>query len=43
MDRFLGKYSPYIYAILRIITGLTFAMHGSQKLFGIPGNALQYL
>lgn len=39
MDRFLGKYSPYIYAILRIITGLTFAMHGSQKSFGIPGNA----
>ena len=38
MDRFLGKYSPYIYAILRIFAGLMFAMHGSQKLFGIPGN-----
>ena len=38
MERFLGKYSPYLYALLRIISGLMFAMHGSQKLFGIPGN-----
>lgn len=38
MDKFLERYSPYIYAILRIVTGLMFAMHGSQKLFGIPGN-----
>ncbi|MBD2450761.1 DoxX family protein [Nostoc sp. FACHB-152] len=38
MDAFIGKYSPYIYAILRIVTGLMFAMYGSQKLFGIQGN-----
>jgi putative oxidoreductase len=38
MDRFLGNYSPYIYAVLRIVAGLSFALHGSQKLFGIPGN-----
>jgi len=38
MERFLGKYSPYVYALLRIMSGLMFAMHGSQKLFGIPGN-----
>jgi putative oxidoreductase len=38
MERFLGKYSPYLYALLRIVCGLMFAMHGSQKLFGIPGN-----
>ncbi|KJH71061.1 DoxX family protein [Aliterella atlantica] len=37
MNQFLEKYSPYIYAILRIISGLMFAMHGSQKVFGIPG------
>jgi putative oxidoreductase len=36
MERFLGKYSPYIYAIVRFIAGLMFAMHGSQKLFGWP-------
>jgi len=38
MDRFLGKYSAYLYAILRIVAGLMFAMHGSQKLFGMPGH-----
>lgn len=38
MDKILGRYSPYLYAILRIFAGLMFAMHGSQKLFGIPGN-----
>ena len=38
MERFLGKYSAYLYALLRIVSGLMFAMHGSQKLFGIPGN-----
>jgi putative oxidoreductase len=38
MERFLGKYSDYFYAILRIVAGLLFAMHGSQKLFGWPGN-----
>jgi putative oxidoreductase len=37
MERFLGKYSPYLYALLRIVAGLMFALHGSQKLFGIPG------
>jgi putative oxidoreductase len=36
MERFLGKYSRYLYAILRIIAGLMFAMHGSQKLLGWP-------
>ncbi|HZS03805.1 MAG TPA: DoxX family protein [Blastocatellia bacterium] len=37
MDKFLGRYAPYVYAILRIVSGLLFAMHGSQKLFGVPG------
>lgn len=38
MDRFLGNYSSYFFAILRIVSGLLFAMHGSQKLFGWPGD-----
>lgn len=38
MNGFLCKLSPYIYAVLRIIAGLMFAMHGFQKLFGIPGD-----
>lgn len=37
MERFLGKYSSCLYATLRILAGLMFAMHGSQKLFGWPG------
>lgn len=38
MDKFLGRYSPYFYALLRIVAGLMFMMHGLQKLFGTPGN-----
>lgn len=38
MDRFLGNYAPHIYALLRIVAGLLFAMHGTQKLFGWPGD-----
>lgn len=38
MDRFLRKYAPYIYAILRIVAGLMFALHGSQKLLGVPAS-----
>ena len=37
MDRFLGNYSSHFYALLRIVAGLMFAMHGTQKLFGWPG------
>jgi putative oxidoreductase len=36
MERFLGKYESYVYAILRIVTGALFLMHGTQKLFGLP-------
>jgi putative oxidoreductase len=36
MERFLGRYSPYIYALLRIAMGFLFVWHGSQKLFGYP-------
>jgi putative oxidoreductase len=38
MERFLGPYSPQLYAILRIVSGLMFAMHGTQKLFAWPGD-----
>ncbi|MFC5272257.1 DoxX family protein [Adhaeribacter terreus] len=38
MERFLGKFSPYLYAILRLVSGLMFAMHGSQKLLAWPGD-----
>jgi putative oxidoreductase len=37
MERILGRFSSYIYSLLRIIAGLMFACHGSQKIFGFPG------
>ena len=36
MDSFLGRYSSYVYAILRIVTGFMFMLHGTQKLFSWP-------
>ena len=38
MERFLGRYSPYAFALLRIIAGLMFAMHGTVKILGWPGD-----
>jgi putative oxidoreductase len=37
MERFLGAYSSYIYAVMRIVVGLLYACHGAQKLFGVLG------
>ena len=37
MQKVLGRYSPYLYALLRIVAGLAFAQHGAQKLFGLLG------
>ena len=34
MERFLGAYSPYLYAVMRIVVGFLFACHGAQKLLG---------
>ena len=43
MQSLLGKYSPYFYALLRIVAGLLFAQHGVQKLFGLLGGTQQPL
>ena len=37
MEKWLGRYSAHLYALLRIVAGLMFALHGTQKLFGWPG------
>jgi putative oxidoreductase len=37
MERIAGRYASQFYALLRIVAGLMFAMHGSQKLLGWPG------
>ena len=39
MKHYLGRYSEYIYGILRIVAGFLFACHGAQKLLGWPGGA----
>ncbi len=41
MRRLLGKYSEWIYAIMRVVVGLLFACHGAQKLFGLLGGEQQ--
>ena len=43
MQSLLGRYSPYFYALLRIVAGLLFAQHGVQKLFGLLGGTQQPL
>jgi putative oxidoreductase len=35
----MRRFEPHAFALLRIITGLLFAMHGTQKLFSFPSSA----
>jgi len=37
MERWLGRYSDYFYALMRFIFGALFACHGAQKLFSVLG------
>lgn len=39
MAAFMSSYSSQTYALLRIVTGLLFALHGSQKLLDFPVEA----
>jgi putative oxidoreductase len=38
MPAFMRGYESQTYALLRIVTGLLFLWHGSQKLFGYPAS-----
>lgn len=38
MNDTVSRFAPHAFAILRIVVGLLFAMHGSQKLLGFPGD-----
>ena len=37
MKPVLGRFTEPAYALLRIVAGLMFAMHGAQKLLGMFG------
>jgi putative oxidoreductase len=37
-ERFLGRYAAYAYALLRVVIGLMFLLHGTQKLVGFPAS-----
>ncbi|HEY2459718.1 MAG TPA: DoxX family protein [Candidatus Acidoferrum sp.] len=37
MERWFGKYSEGLYALMRTIAGFLFACHGAQLLFGVLG------
>jgi putative oxidoreductase len=41
MTRPLGRFTEEIYALMRIVAGFMFAMHGAQKLFGVLGGKVQ--
>jgi putative oxidoreductase len=36
MNPLLGRFTSHTYALLRIVGGLMFALHGSQKILGWP-------
>jgi putative oxidoreductase len=40
MAKFMAPYDQYTYALLRIVTGLLFLFHGSQKLLNWPVEAM---
>ena len=37
MQKALARFTPYLYALLRIVAGAAFAQHGAQKMFGVLG------
>jgi putative oxidoreductase len=36
MYEVIGRFTPQAFALLRIVSGLMFILHGTQKLFGYP-------
>lgn len=38
MNKWLGRFQPQAFALLRIVSGLLFACHGAQKLLGAFGS-----
>lgn len=40
MPELIGRFSAQTFALLRIVAGLMFAMHGTSKLFGYPPSGM---
>jgi putative oxidoreductase len=40
MTMFMNRFSAATYSLLRIVAGLLFLWHGTQKLFGFPGGGV---
>jgi putative oxidoreductase len=38
MYEVIGKFTPQAFALLRIVSGLLFIVHGTQKLLGVPSS-----
>ena len=43
MDRYLGRFAPQVYAIMRIVAGFVFLTYGTQKVLGWPATRLSQL
>lgn len=41
MASFMGKFESQAYAVMRIVAGLLFLWHGSQKLLGFPATSME--
>ncbi len=41
MERFIGRFSPFTFALLRIVSGLMMACHGGQKVLGMFNPPMQ--
>jgi putative oxidoreductase len=38
----IGRFTPQAFALLRIVSGLLFFLHGTQKIFGFPPMPAQF-
>ena len=42
MIQVIGRFSPQTFALLRIVSGLMFMFHGTQKILGWPAGPMPH-